>query len=88
MWSGTPATHRKALRVIDDTAPDLAVLDISVSHAQADRVHDVEGLRVAELVRADYPDVGLLMPAQHLDARSAMWNIACPMAQREECWAT
>ncbi|MGH3915347.1 MAG: response regulator [Pseudonocardiaceae bacterium] len=51
-----------ALRVIDDTAPDLAVLDICLSEAQDEvGVRDEEGLRVAELVRASYPDVGLLM---------------------------
>lgn len=51
-----------ALRVIDDTAPDLAVLDICLSEARDEvGVRDEEGLRVAELVRANYPDVGLLM---------------------------
>ncbi len=52
----------EALRLIDDTAPDLAVLDISLS-----RTRDDEGLRVAELVRADYPDVGLLLLSAHLE---------------------
>ncbi len=52
----------EAMRLIDDTAPDLAVLDISLS-----RTRDDEGLRVAELVRADYPDVGLLLLSAHLE---------------------
>ncbi|MGH3899305.1 MAG: response regulator [Pseudonocardiaceae bacterium] len=56
----------EALCVIDDTAPDLAVLDISLSRARG-RVHDVQGLRIAELVRADYPDVGLLMLSAHVE---------------------
>ncbi|GAA4233462.1 response regulator transcription factor [Actinomadura meridiana] len=44
-----------ALRVIDETAPDLAVLDIRLTDTADD-----EGLRLAELARAQYPDVALL----------------------------
>ncbi|MGH3701507.1 MAG: LuxR C-terminal-related transcriptional regulator [Pseudonocardiaceae bacterium] len=40
------------------------MVDISLSLA---RIHDVEGLRVAELVRTDYPDVGLLMLSAHVE---------------------
>jgi DNA-binding NarL/FixJ family response regulator len=69
---GRAGNPTEALRVIDDTAPDLAVLDISLSRAGADRVHDVEGLRVAELVRADYPDVGLLMLSAHVEPAYAV----------------
>lgn len=66
----------EALRVIDDTAPDLAMLDISLSRARAGRGHDVEGLRVAELVRADYPDVGLLMLSAYVEPAYAQRLLA------------
>lgn len=57
----------EALRVIDDTAPDLAIVDISLSGASGDSAHDTEGLRVAERVRSDYPDVGLLMLSAYVE---------------------
>lgn len=64
---GRAGNPPEALRVIDDTAPDLAIVDISLSGASADNVHDVEGLLVAERVRADYPDVGLLMLSAYVE---------------------
>ncbi|MGH3875301.1 MAG: response regulator [Pseudonocardiaceae bacterium] len=69
---GRAGNSTEALHVIDDTAPDLAVLDISLSRGGAGRAHDVEGLRVAELVRADYPGVGLLMLSAHVEPAYAV----------------
>ena len=73
---GRAGNPTEALRVIDDTAPDLAVVDISLSRDRTDRIHDVEGLRVAELVRADYPDVGLLMLSAHMEPAYAQRLLA------------
>ncbi len=64
---GRASNPHEALRVIDDAAPDLAIVDISLSGATGDSAHDVEGLRVAERVRADYPDVGLLMLSAYVE---------------------
>ncbi|MGW6724704.1 response regulator transcription factor [Nocardia sp. NPDC055029] len=60
--AGRAANRSEALRVIDETAPDLAVCDIRLTDASDD-----EGLRVAELVRAQYPDVALLALSAHLE---------------------
>jgi len=64
---GRASNPSEALRVIDDTAPDLAMLDIRLSGASGNDAHDVEGLGVAELVRANYPDVGLLMLSLYVE---------------------
>jgi DNA-binding NarL/FixJ family response regulator len=60
--AGRAADRAEALRVIDETAPDLVVLDIRLTNATDD-----EGLRVAELVRAQYPDVALLALSAYLE---------------------
>jgi DNA-binding NarL/FixJ family response regulator len=46
----------EALRIIDEAAPDIALLDIRLPPNQSD-----EGIRLAEQVRERYPDVGLLV---------------------------
>lgn len=56
----------EALRVIDEHAPDLALLDIRLTPAG-----DTDGLDVAEVVRERYPDVGLLMLSDYLEAAYA-----------------
>jgi DNA-binding NarL/FixJ family response regulator len=60
--AGRAADRAEALRIIDETAPDLAVLDIRLTNTTDD-----EGLRVAELVRAQYPDVALLALSAYLE---------------------
>jgi DNA-binding NarL/FixJ family response regulator len=50
------ATLDEALRAVDESAPDAAVLDIRLPPGYTD-----EGLRVAEELRRRYPDVGLLV---------------------------
>jgi len=72
----------EALHVIDKMAPDLAVLDISLSRTRINRVHDVEGLQVAELVRADYPDVGLLMLSAYVEPAYAQRLLAMEATPR------
>lgn len=59
---GRATTEPEALRVIDETAPDLAVIDIRLSNARDD-----EGLQVAERVRVKYPDVALLVLSAYLE---------------------
>src|SRR5215831_10272104 len=63
---GRAASRSEALQVIDETAPDLSVLDIRLTDDT-----DVEGLRVAELVRAQYPDVALLALSYYVEAAYA-----------------
>jgi DNA-binding NarL/FixJ family response regulator len=51
-----------AIAEIDRSAPDVALLDIRLPPSFTD-----EGLRVAEHVRARYPDVGLLVLSTHAE---------------------
>lgn len=60
--TGRAGTRAEALQIIDETAPDLALLDIRLT-----RERDDEGLRIAELVRGRYPDVGLLVLSSYLE---------------------
>ncbi|MGW5456012.1 response regulator transcription factor [Nocardia sp. NPDC003979] len=59
--AGRAANRAEALTVINDTAPDLVVVDIRLTEATDD-----EGLRVAETVRSQYPDVALLALSAYL----------------------
>ncbi|XVV07678.1 response regulator [Actinosynnema sp. CA-248983] len=63
---GRATTREEALPLIDDNAPDLALLDIRLT-----REKDTDGLAVAEAVRARYPDVGLLVLSDYLEAAFA-----------------
>ncbi|MBF6076612.1 response regulator transcription factor [Nocardia beijingensis] len=60
------STRPEALPLIDEHAPDLALLDIRLTAFQ-----DTDGLDIAELVRANYPDVGLLLLSDYLEAAYA-----------------
>jgi DNA-binding NarL/FixJ family response regulator len=46
--------------------PDVAIVDIRMPPAQLD-----EGLRAARLIRAELPEVGLLLLSQHVEQRYA-----------------
>jgi DNA-binding NarL/FixJ family response regulator len=59
---GRATDRATALRVIDENAPDLAMLDIRLTDTT-----DEEGLHLAELVRARYPDVALLALSAYLE---------------------
>jgi DNA-binding NarL/FixJ family response regulator len=52
-------------------APDVAVVDIRMPPTQTD-----EGLRVAQEIRADHPDVGVLVLSQHVEPAYAMELLA------------
>jgi DNA-binding NarL/FixJ family response regulator len=64
--AGRAATQPEALRIIDETAPDLVLLDIRLAGERDD-----EGLRVAEIVRASYPEIGILVLSSYLEAAYA-----------------
>lgn len=59
-------TLDEALRAVDETAPDAALLDIKLHPTLTD-----EGLRVAEEVRKRYPDVGLLVLSAYAEVAYA-----------------
>lgn len=59
-------TREEALPLVDETAPDLALLDIRLVDSR-----DTDGLELAEVVRARYPDVGLLMLSDYVEAAYA-----------------
>ncbi|MEN3612141.1 response regulator transcription factor [Plantactinospora sp. ZYX-F-223] len=59
---GRARTEAEALAVIDETAPDIAVVDIRLSPTRDD-----DGLRVAEHVRRRYPEIALLVLSAYLE---------------------
>jgi DNA-binding NarL/FixJ family response regulator len=63
---GTATDHGGAIAEIDRSAPDVVLLDIRLPPNFAD-----EGLRVAEHVRARYPEVGLLLLSTHAEVAYA-----------------
>jgi DNA-binding NarL/FixJ family response regulator len=63
---GTAGDAGAALDVVDRVAPDVAILDIRLPPTYTD-----EGLRVAEILRDRYPEVGLLILSTHADAAFA-----------------
>jgi len=63
---GRARSDAEALAVIEDTSPDLVVLDIRLPPNYSD-----EGLRVAEHVRQRYPGVGLLVLSSYAEVAYA-----------------
>jgi DNA-binding NarL/FixJ family response regulator len=61
------ATGAELLRRVAADPPDVAVLDIRMPPTFTD-----EGLAAAERIRAAFPQVGVLVLSQHLDARYAL----------------
>jgi DNA-binding NarL/FixJ family response regulator len=59
---GRAGNRPQALQIIDDTAPDVALLDIRLTVARDD-----DGLRIAEIVRARYPEIGILVLSSYLE---------------------
>jgi len=54
--AGRATTFDEALQVINESACDVALLDVSLPPDYTD-----EGLRIAEAARRSYPDVGLVI---------------------------
>jgi DNA-binding NarL/FixJ family response regulator len=55
------------LRLVEDTRPDLAIVDIRMPPT-----HTTEGLEAAERIRADHPDVGLLILSNAIETRHVL----------------
>lgn len=56
---GEATTGSGALRLLQENAPDIAVLDISLP--------DINGIKLAEMAAADFPDVKILALTVHED---------------------
>ena len=59
------------LRAVDDLAPDICVVDIRMPPTHTD-----EGVRAALVIRAQHPDVAVLMLSQYVEERYATDLIA------------
>jgi DNA-binding NarL/FixJ family response regulator len=55
------------LELVERTHPDVAIVDIRMPPTNTD-----EGLRAAKVIRERWPDVGLLVLSQHVNARYAL----------------
>jgi DNA-binding NarL/FixJ family response regulator len=55
------------LRLVEETRPDLAIVDIRMPPT-----HTTEGLEAAERIRADHPDVGLLILSNAIETRHVL----------------
>ena len=65
---GQAADVPHLLRLVRDTRPDVAVLDVRMPPT-----HTVEGLEAAKQIRADHGDaVGILVLSHHLETRYAL----------------
>ncbi|MEU8270688.1 response regulator transcription factor [Sphaerisporangium sp. NPDC049002] len=65
--TGQAATVEELMRLVDNAPPDLVILDIRLPPGQRD-----EGLRVAEILRARYPRIGLLILSHYAETAYAM----------------
>lgn len=63
---GAARTADELVRMVDDTPPDVAIVDISMPPR-----FDDEGLRAAETLTATRPEVGVLVVSAHRDAEWA-----------------
>lgn len=64
---GTAADLPELERLIEQTSPDVVVTDIRMPPTNTD-----EGIRVAAVLRAERPDVGIVVLSQHDDAAYAL----------------
>jgi len=65
--TATVDTIDKLLVLVDDDAPDVAIVDIRLPPTHTD-----EGMRGALRIRADHPDVGVLVLSQYVEVGLAM----------------
>ena len=68
---GQSGTADDLLLKVRSYAPDVAVVDIRMPPTQTD-----EGLRVAQEIRTNHPDVGVLVLSQHVEPAYAMELLA------------
>jgi DNA-binding NarL/FixJ family response regulator len=71
---GHAQNAEEALQVVNDTAPDVVLLDLMLSQ----QGNDAEGLQVAELLRVRQPDIGLLILSAHRDPVYAQRLLSLP----------
>jgi DNA-binding NarL/FixJ family response regulator len=62
--AGDPSTLLAAVR---DASPDLAIVDIRMPPT-----HTTEGIDAARTIRAEFPDVGLLLLSAHVEVETAL----------------
>jgi DNA-binding NarL/FixJ family response regulator len=55
------------IRLVRDVTPDLAIVDIRMPPT-----HTTEGLDAARAIRADFPDVGILLLSAHIEVETAL----------------
>jgi DNA-binding NarL/FixJ family response regulator len=59
------------LRAVHETEPDLAIIDIRMPPEHTD-----DGARVARQVRADFPELGIVLLSQHVESRHSVELVA------------
>ena len=64
---GLAADGDALLELVERTRPDVAIVDIRMPPTHTD-----EGLQAAKIIRRRWPDVGLLVLSQHVNARFAL----------------
>jgi DNA-binding NarL/FixJ family response regulator len=64
---GQAGDHATLLAAVRDGDPDLAIVDIRMPPT-----HTTEGIDAARTIRAEYPDVGLLLLSAHVEVETAL----------------
>jgi serine/threonine-protein kinase PknK len=64
---GQASDHATLLAAVRDGDPDLAIVDIRMPPT-----HTTEGIDAARTIRAEYPDVGLLLLSAHVEVETAL----------------
>ena len=59
------------LRAVHETDPDLAIIDIRMPPDHTD-----DGARVARRIRADFPELGIVLLSQHVESRHSVELVA------------
>ncbi|MGV9292949.1 response regulator [Amycolatopsis sp. NPDC003676] len=59
------------LRAVHETDPDLAIIDIRMPPEHAD-----DGARVARQIRADFPELGVVLLSQHVESKHSVELVA------------
>jgi DNA-binding NarL/FixJ family response regulator len=65
--AGTSGNADKLLVLVDDDPPDVAIVDIRLPPTHTD-----EGIKAALKIRAEHPDVGVLVLSQYVEVALAM----------------